>query len=299
MLKDLKSKRRLSLFVALALSAGGLSNFQHAYAADVSGGNVYVDGTPAHPMPTVPVAGGAITNPSDNGNVYNNTLTIDGTANLGLGGTFVFGGYNAGTGNATGNTVIIKNVTADYGGGPYTGWDNYIYGGFSAHGNATGNTVILAGNNSSGVYSGMTRNSHLIGGEGTGDILTNNTLRVQGKVNETYVIRSFEKMQFDLDANLNSGDWMLYVRSTSTFGQQTFDWGNIRVTGVRAWATALAANNVYTPTLTLYNGTVMTLNNYAPALVGTRRDYEFGKRANTAGTGTVSASVLSVDSNRF
>ena len=301
MLKEWKSKRQLSLFVALALSAGGgalFSDFQYAYAADVSGGNVYVDGTPAHPMPAVPIAGGAITNPSDNGNVYNNTLTIDGAANLGLSWTSVFGGYNAGTGNATGNTVIIKNVTSDYGGGPFYGADNYIYGGASGH-DATNNTVILAGNNSSGGYSGMTRNSHLIGGEGTGDIVTGNTLRVQGKVNETYAIRSFEKMQFDLDANLNSGDWMLYVRSTSTFGQQTFDWGNIRVTGVRAWATALAANNVYTPTLTLYTGTSLLLNNYAPALVGTCGDYEFGKQANTAGTGTVSANVLSIGTNHF
>ena len=71
------------------------SNFQYAYAADVSGGNVLVDGTPAHPVPPVPIAGGAITNPSENGNVYNNTLTIDG---INLGGSFVFGGYNGGTG---------------------------------------------------------------------------------------------------------------------------------------------------------------------------------------------------------
>ena len=84
-----------------------------------------------------------------------------------------------------------------------------------------------------------------------------------------------------------------------SYGAQAFDWSNIKVTGLRDWATALAANNVNTPTLTLYSGVNLTLNNYAPTIVGTRGDYEFGKKANTAGTGTVSASILSVDGNRF
>ena len=62
MLKDLKSKRQLSLFVALALSAGGtlFSDFQHVYAADVTGGNEFIEIT--HTAPSFP-AGGAITNP--------------------------------------------------------------------------------------------------------------------------------------------------------------------------------------------------------------------------------------------
>ena len=80
---------------------------------------------------------------------------------------------------------------------------------------------------------------------------------------------------------------------------QTFDWNNISVKGLRAWANALAAHNVNTPTLTLYSGANLTLNNYAPTIVGTRGDYEFGKRSDASGTGTVTATTLTVDGNRF
>ena len=120
MLKDLKSKRRLSLFVALALSAGGalFSDFQYAYAADVSGNDVLVDFTPAHPLPTVPPpSGGAITDPADNGNVYNNKLTVDGPNFV---GQSLCGGFTAGAGNVTGNTVVVKNAANIWG-------DAYIY----------------------------------------------------------------------------------------------------------------------------------------------------------------------------
>jgi len=41
------------------------------------------------------------------------------------------------------------------------------------------------------------------------------------------------------------------------------------------------------------------LENYAPALVGIGGDYEFGKKANVTSLGSVTASVLSVDGNRF
>ncbi|WP_211204857.1 autotransporter outer membrane beta-barrel domain-containing protein [Selenomonas infelix] len=102
-------------------------------------------------------------------------------------------------------------------------------------------------------------------------------------------------MQFDLGSGINSGDQMLEVYNQG----QTFDWNNISVKGLRAWANALAANNVNTPTLTLYSGANLTLNNYAPTIVGTRGDYEFGKRSDASGTGTVTATTLSVDGNRF
>lgn len=108
-------------------------------------------------------------------------------------------------------------------------------------------------------------------------------------------------MQFDLDATLNSGDVMLSVKAYSSFGVQIFDWSNIKVTGLGAWATALAANNVNTATLTLYNGpgAYLTLNNYALALVSISGDYKVGKKSEASGTGTVWTRYILLDGNRF
>ena len=292
MLKDLKRKRRLSLFVALALSAGGLSDFQYVYAADVSGNDVLVDFTPAHPLPTVPPgapSGGAITDPADNGNVYNNKLTIDGPNFVGQNPC---GGFTAGAGNVTGNTVVVKNAAAIWGA-------VNIIGGYSAQGNATGNTVLLGGNNAGG----MLGHGYIYGGFGNNagaDYTTGNTLRVQG-VNETRSITRFEKMQFDLDANLSSGSTMLTVYR-SGFGYNTFDWSNIKVTGLDAWATALAANHVNTPKLELYNAGLdggVTMTSYAPTMLRNHGDYEFYQTTNASGTGTVWVRHILLDGNRF
>ena len=76
MLKEWKNKRQLSLLIAFALSAGvGQLFFNHAHAADVTGGNVTYDTT----LPADPIAGGAISpSTTDPGNVHHNTLTING-----------------------------------------------------------------------------------------------------------------------------------------------------------------------------------------------------------------------------
>ena len=79
--KEWKSKRQLSLLVALALSVGGGQLFfSHAHAADVTGGNVVVDA--GHPAPSPIAAGNAhdIPGATDNRNVTGNKLcriTID------------------------------------------------------------------------------------------------------------------------------------------------------------------------------------------------------------------------------
>ena len=222
----------------------------------------------------------------------NNKLTIDGQV---LNDRSVMGGYTqSATGDSTGNTIVVKNAI-------YTWSDGHVTGGTSHNGNATGNTVVLAGNNYSGGYDGMLRHTFVHGGwsdNPSADIRTGNKLQVQGKLNAAYSINGFEKMQFDLDANVNNGDLLLNVRSTA-YGAQTFDWGDIKVTGLQDWATALDANNVNTPTLELYRGAGLTLNNYAPALVGIAGKYEFGKAADTASTGTVNVSVLAISGNRF
>ena len=293
MLKDLKSKRRLSLFVALALSAGGalFSDFQYAYAADVSGNDVLVDFTPAHPLPTVPPpSGGAITDPADNGNVYNNKLTVDGPH---FAGQSLCGGFTAGAGNVTGNTVVVKNAAAIWG-------DAYVYGGFSAQGNATGNTVILGGNNYYGGYTGMRRHGLVYGGGGnnpSADHTTGNTLRVQGRLNGAYSISNFEKIEFDLTGLLLNGDWQLSLREDGP----AFEWSNIKITELDDWLTALAANHINSIAIAPFasGGGVLTLTNYAPTFFN-RGDYEVRKRADTTGTGTVNnIYTIFVEANRF
>lgn len=92
MFKKGNSKRWkvLSLAVALYLGGGHLS-LESVYAADVTGGDVLIDGTPAHPIPFAPIAGGVITNAADPGNVHGNKLTLDGSA-VGI-QSDAYGGY--------------------------------------------------------------------------------------------------------------------------------------------------------------------------------------------------------------
>ena len=222
-----------------------------------------------------------------------NKLTLDGASAAFIG--YAYGGYTkAETGDSTDNELIMKN-------GAYIG-NNYhpgyaAYGGWAQNGNATNNTITLNGNGALSYYG-----THLYGGwsnNSAADVKTGNKLRIIGKDNYGDSVNNFEKMEFELGSAVSSGDTMLHVNTQNS--TQTFDWRNIRVTGLRAWATALAANNVNTPTLTLYSGPGLTLNNYAPTIVGTRGDYEFGKRANgtLSGTTMTGASVLAVDGNRF
>ena len=180
MLKEWNSKRQLSLFVALALSAGGgglLSDFQYAYAADVTGGNVVVDA--GHPAPS-PAAGNAhdIPGATDNRNVTGNKLTVDAVGTYGIS---IFGGYTAGTGNATGNTVEFTNGA--YVNNAGTKW---VYGGWSNQGNATNNTVIFnnagtLGTNYGYFFGGFSNNA-------SADKTTGNTLIIKNKNNQALVI---------------------------------------------------------------------------------------------------------------
>ena len=108
MLYGWKAKRHLALYISIVLSCGGgysLLGSPHAYSADVTGGNVVVDAT--HPAPTPIIAGNAlvaIPGATDNRNVTGNTLTVRNV----LGGIW-YGGYTAGSGNATHNMLIIEN----------------------------------------------------------------------------------------------------------------------------------------------------------------------------------------------
>ena len=194
MFQGMKSSRQLSLLIALTLSAGGQPFFNHAHAADVTGGDVVIDaGHPGTPIGNAHDIPGA----TDNRNVVGNKLTLDGVAPYQS-----YGGYTAGTGNATNNTIIYKNFV------PLNG---YGYAGYSAGGNATNNIAILTN-------SPATTSLYLYGGasgNGGADVRTGNELRATTKNNNVARIYNFEKLHFDLDSSINSGDYLLYVRDNT------------------------------------------------------------------------------------
>ena len=283
MLKEWKSKRQLSLFVALALSAGGgglLSDFQYAYAADVTGGDVVVDA--GHPAPTPVAAGNAhdIPGATDNRNVTGNKLTLA-TVNAGR----VFGGYTDGTGNVTGNEVIIKN-------GAYNSSFPYdVFGGWSDQGNATNNKITLSGAGSSSSY------NHLYGGysyNSGADVITGNTLNVVTKDNWVASLSNFEKMNFKLGTGISSGDTMLNVIVSGY--ATSYDWNNITVEDAANWVSGITESK----RVKLYSGPSLTFNNYS--LSGTTSgDFEYGLDTNTTtpSASSVQASEIYFDVEKF
>ena len=245
--------------------------------------NQFKNGTPTYTTSNPPsgeLSGGRSTLGND---VHHNTLTIDGV-NI---NSNAYGGYNLSlTGNANNNTLILKNLTSGSG--------SAMYGGYSQNGNAINNTVVLNGASDNGYF------SYLWGGgsgNGSADVRTGNTLKVMASGSYYRGMTNFEKLQFDLNANIANGSTMLSIGPAGVTG--AFDWSNITVTGLPKWSTAMANGGINTPTLTLYSGAGFTVSNYTPVLVGTVGDYEFGKKANTSGTGTVGVSVLTLDANRF
>ena len=194
----------------------------HAYSADVTGGNVVIDGTPAHPIPAAPIAGGAITNASDNGNVHDNTLTV---SSVDFAGMNFYGGYTFGTGNAADNKIVLSNIGV---------LSNHVqlYGGWSEQGNAINNTITLNGTGDTPTTYAPYNYANLHGGGGSNtskDHKTGNTLKVIAKDNGINSFDNFEKMEFGLNSGIASGDTMLHVRNASGT-PQTFEWSKISVT---------------------------------------------------------------------
>ena len=262
----------------------------HAYSADVTGGNVVIDGTSAHPIPAAPIAGGAITNASDNGNVHDNTLTV---SSVDFAGMNFYGGYTFGTGNAADNKIVLSNI------GQVLSNHAQLYGGWSEQGNAINNTIVLNGTGyGSGAYQAHNyANLHGGGGSNTSkDHKTGNTLKVIAKDNGINSFDNFEKMEFGLNSGIASGDTMLHVRNASGT-PQTFEWSKISVTGASDWMSG-ATGSKY---VTLYSGAVpLTLNHYA--VTGTTSgDFEYGIRSNTTtpSAANVNATELYFEGNKF
>ena len=234
---------------------------------------------------TIPTGTKVYAGTSTLGNTTNhNTLTLDGISWLGT----AYGGYTqATTGNSTHNEVVLTNGAWVYD----SGWGGVI-GGYAANGNATDNTVTLSGTNvnsysSTNIYGGQSGNS-------SADVTSRNTIRVTTKDNRVNAIRYFDRMQFDLGTGISSGDTMLYTRMNHPAYMPSFEWNDIKVKQLSSWSPG-----VNTPTLTLYTGATIEVKNYQPSIIGTVGDYEYGKRANVTGIGTVYPTALTLDGNKF
>ncbi len=295
MLKRGNAKRWKALSLAVALYVGGGQLFlNHVYAADVTGGDVLVDGTPAHPVPAVPIAGGAITNAADSGNVYGNKLTLDGTTTNFNG--YIYGGYNFGTGDAFQNELILKNG-ASIGSNYHPGYA--AYGGWTQNGNATNNTITLEGNSQLSYWG-----THMYGGwsnNSSADVKTDNRLRLKAKDNYALSINNFEKLEFELDSAVVAGNTILTVSSQNTV--QTFDWNKVKVTNAADWSGTTGLKPI-----TLYTGPGLTLDNYDLSKwknVTADGKFEYGWRSDvttaTPGTPTTitNAAKIYFDRNQF
>jgi len=214
----------------------------------------------------------------------NNKLTLDGVSTVDK----VYGGYTqSNTGDANNNEIVMKDGATN---------NAYAYGGWSANGNAMNNTITLTGTASTAwhgniqYYGGFSNNP-------SADVRTGNTLKVQSKSHRVHNMFNFEKLQFDLNSGINSGDEMLFVNYAGT-GANTFEWSNIKVSRIADWVAGLPSS-VNTPTLKLYQAgpSSLTLNNYSPSLLSTVGDYEFGKSANGTLSGTTMTGVTQIHLN--
>lgn len=293
MLKEWKNKRQLSLLIAFALSAGvgvGQLFFNHAHAADVTGGDVLIDGTLVHPIPAAPVAGNKHDIPAatDNRNVTGNTLTVDGAV---ISSTNAYGGYTTGGGDVTENKIFFKN-------GAMVMWA-WTYGGYTTgNGKAINNTITL-----SGTHGAAGSNLQLLGGysAGGGDARTGNTLRVTTSNNTAYSIENFEKLRFDIGSNaIHTGDTLLTITTLGASGTQTFDWSEIKAEGIDAWKASSSSLYSGSKHLIAYKGPAVTLTNYHPTgIVSGDFEYGFSSNTTTPNASTVSATEIYFEGNRF
>lgn len=168
MLTGKKSARSLSLFAAAALSFGG-ALFPGSHVGHAAGAVTDGEGNAAAEIAGVGFAGRAITDTADGSEVKGKKLTLDAAVLFGtpFPAVDVYGGYTAGSGNVTGNKLIIQNGTRIW---------NKVVGGFAAQGDAVGNIVEISGDTNEFNTSGSpTKIEYVYGGhsKGNGNALRN------------------------------------------------------------------------------------------------------------------------------
>ena len=212
------------------------------------------------------VYGGAVTNAANGGNVTGNTVTLTGGKVTGS----IYGGYTAGSGKTTGNTVNIGDGTA---------------------------ATLAAGTNLD--------NAALYGGNKADDV-TGNTLNVMVKDAKAQKAQNFENYTFHLTDHIavdkpSSGTIDdTFTQNTGTmltlangFDGQEADWSKVTIDTSR-----LSADKTL-GAITLMKSTAankLKFSNYAAKNHAVSGDYEVVQRTDT---NTGDASSVLIDVNRF
>ena len=237
------SRPSLALFVALALGSGAFLAPSAAGAADVNGQNVAIDDThapsdnatdPNNSSNAIGTAAGFIGNVSDSGNVTNNTLTFNGRPAPPYDKP-LFGGFTFGTGNVTGNRIIVNPSTS-----PLTSSVEGIYGGA-----AEGGGSVL---NNHAVFNGDHLNNDMVGGmtrtSGTGIVQGNTATLKGGSAHaDIYGGMAVGGANGDVIGNTATIEGGTITGTSSIYGGYTDGTG--KVTGNTARVTGGTAKDVY------------------------------------------------------
>ena len=237
------SRPSLALFVALALGSGALLAPSAASAVDVSWQNMEIDDThapsdnatdPNNSSNAIGTAAGFIGNVSDSGNVTNNTLTFNGRPAPPYDKP-LFGGFTFGTGNVTGNRIIVNPSTS-----PLTSSVEGIYGGA-----AEGGGSVL---NNHAVFNGDHLNNDMVGGmtrtSGTGIVQGNTATLKGGSAHaDIYGGMAVGGANGDVIGNTATIEGGTITGTSSIYGGYTDGTG--KVTGNTARVTGGTAKDVY------------------------------------------------------
>mgnify|MGYP000927608883 CR=1 FL=1 len=276
-----------------AASTGDALGGYSAFGNTTEGNKLTVEGVTGslaavYGAQTVGTAGGSV----------NNTVTLAGTGTGSV--TNVYGGAvtnAANGGNVTGNTVTLT-------GGKVTG---SIYGGYTAgSGKTTGNTVNIGDGTAATLAAGTNLDNAVLYGGNRADDVTGNTLNVMVKDAKAQKAQNFENYTFHLTDHIavdkpssgtiddtftqNTGTML---RLANGFDGQEADWSKVTID------TSRLSTDKTLGAITLMKSTAankLKFSNYAAKNHAVSGDYEVVQRTDT---NTGDASSVLIDVNRF
>ena len=276
-----------------AASTGDALGGYSAFGNTTEGNKLTVEGVTGslaavYGAQTVGTAGGSV----------NNTVTLAGTGTGSV--TNVYGGAvtnAANGGNVTGNTVTLT-------GGKVTG---SIYGGYTAgSGKTTGNTVNIGDGTAATLAAGTNLDNAVLYGGNRADDVTGNTLNVMVKDAKAQKAQNFENYTFHLTDHIavdkpSSGTIDdTFTQNTGTmltlangFDGQEADWSKVTID------TSRLSTDKTLGAITLMKSTAankLKFSNYAAKNHAVSGDYEVVQRTDT---NTGDASSVLIDVNRF